>query len=113
MNRYEQQLIDNLDKSGECWIYTGRRLPSGYGMISDKLTHRLAYEIFKGEIPDGFDVAHECDNPPCCNPDHLKACTRKENMQDCVKRGRMKNDVNKLSQQIKESMGILGCDIST
>jgi len=43
--------------------------------------HRAAYTLAKGPIPAGYVVAHSCDNPPCCNPDHLTACTEKENMQ--------------------------------
>lgn len=27
---------------------------------------------------------HTCDNPPCCNPSHLKAVTHGENMRDMI-----------------------------
>jgi hypothetical protein len=48
----------------------------------------VAYAALTGPIPDGSDVRHDCDNPPCVNPDHLRTGTRSDNMQDCVQRGR-------------------------
>jgi hypothetical protein len=52
--------------------------------------HRYAYQQRYGSIPPELHVMHGCDNPICCNPRHLGAGTRSENMQDCVKRGRAK-----------------------
>lgn len=50
--------------------------------------HRLSYRHFKGAIPKGRHILHSCDNPPCCNPEHLSAGTRSQNMQDMVEKGR-------------------------
>lgn len=50
--------------------------------------HRLAYTLLKGPIPDGKMLLHSCDNPKCCNPDHLRPGTHQENMQDVVDRCR-------------------------
>lgn len=41
-----------------------------------------------GEIPKGMCVCHHCDNPPCCNSDHLFIGTQADNMGDCKKKGR-------------------------
>jgi hypothetical protein len=51
-------------------------------------THRLTYVLVKGHIPAGMVVMHSCDNPPCCNPDHLSLGTHLQNMADCRARGR-------------------------
>jgi hypothetical protein len=42
--------------------------------------HVVAYELFVGPVPEGWDVDHQCDTPWCCNPDHLKAMTHSDNI---------------------------------
>ncbi|MGQ9589922.1 MAG: HNH endonuclease, partial [Planctomycetota bacterium] len=49
--------------------------------------HRWAWEHFKGEIPEGLQVNHHCDNSLCVNPDHLYLGTKEENMRDFQLRG--------------------------
>lgn len=46
------------------------------------MVHRLAWELWVGPIPEGVNVLHRCDNPPCFNIDHLYLGTQSENMRD-------------------------------
>ncbi len=75
---------------GGCHIWTGR-LDSRkeYGSVNKKYrAHRMAWVITNGPIPDGLFVLHRCDNPPCCNPDHLFLGTGQDNMDDMHRKGR-------------------------
>lgn len=65
--------------------------------------HRLSFRHFKGVIPKRRHVCHTCDNPPCCNPAHLFAGTRKQNMQDMVDKGRFYKGHNNKPAFLTES----------
>lgn len=92
--KQKQLFWPKVDMTGDCWIWTAGKLPSGYGRYLNHFAHRVAYEITHGPIPDGLHVCHKCDNPSCCNPAHLFAGTAKDNMQDRERKGRGKGSVN-------------------
>ncbi|MBM4716161.1 HNH endonuclease [Rhodococcus hoagii] len=67
-----------------CWEWQGEILSNGYGRICVRqrreLAHRWSYEHHVGPIPDGLVIDHECNNPRCVNPDHLRPMTQQENV---------------------------------
>lgn len=80
-----------------CWEWQGCKR-SGYGHTivgsrtdgtrHSERAHRLAYMVWNGEIPRGYDVCHKCDNPACINPNHLFVGTRQDNVDDRERKGR-------------------------
>lgn len=83
------------DPNSGCFIWTGNVDLEGYGRLTrgpgvSIKAHRLAYQLFKGPIPEGMIVCHKCDNPTCVNPAHLYAGTFQDNVGDCLRRGRFR-----------------------
>lgn len=78
-----------------CLLWSGPKAGRGYGVISINkkmyYVHRLAYRMFIGRIPNNMFVCHHCDTPSCFNPDHLFIGTPKDNVQDMIKKGRVKH----------------------
>lgn len=102
----KEYLDQRLDKSGECWIWTRGVDKNGYGQcqstrcamkVGVTRAHQLAWVAENGKIPEGKIICHHCDNPSCCNPDHLYAGTWKSNVRDCVSRGRYRNGSKRLT----------------
>lgn len=76
-----------------CWEWQGYLKKDGYGYVmgddgKNLLAHRVAYELSYGEMIKGLLVCHKCDNPKCCNPNHLFLGTHQDNMDDMVRKGR-------------------------
>jgi hypothetical protein len=90
------KILNRHLKINGCWEWQGKLSNDGYGSFQETIdgkkievrSHRRSFEIFKGHIPEEMQVCHSCDNPSCCNPDHLWLGTAKENTQDSFKKGR-------------------------
>lgn len=74
-----------------CVLWLGAINNHGYGRFTwsgGEYAHQFSYALAKGEIPDGCEITHTCDNPPCINPDHLIPRTHSGNMKDMMKKVR-------------------------
>jgi hypothetical protein len=109
---FEERLWEKIDKRGpnDCWPWTGCH--NRYGLIhgwreKNILAHRAVFALTH-TINDTMVVRHSCDNPLCCNPNHLLAGTQQDNMHDMMERGRGSKPplISKLSeQQVRAILG--------
>jgi hypothetical protein len=94
-----------------CWEWTGGLDADGYGRTKVKgvtlRLHRIFFQLFVGDVQSMQLVRHRCDNPPCCNPNHLRKGTHQDNIADRnerfrtafgVRNGTAKLDDDKVSE---------------
>lgn len=83
-----------VDRTGDCWIWTGSRNSAGYGRIGVAGQHWLAHRYalhLDGVDVSGQLVCHRCDNPQCVRPAHLFLGSHKDNTQDMLTKGRSRD----------------------
>lgn len=92
IERFVSRIYIAEDVDDGCHIWTGYTDEDGYGVISangkNQRAHRVSYVFSNGEIPEGLQIRHTCDNRPCVNPAHLLVGTTQDNTGDMMSRGR-------------------------
>lgn len=86
----------DIGSESQCWPWIAKaRHWKGYGVMRissmgrNIVASRISCILAHGLPPEGLHNAlHSCDNPPCCNPNHLRWGTQKQNAQDAIERGR-------------------------
>lgn len=88
----QERFLAKVEKTDSCWLWRGWTGGDGYGRTAAEgrsaIAHRVSYQLFNGEIPEGLIVRHTCDTPACVRPDHLILGTSKDNAEDIVRHGR-------------------------
>lgn len=102
------------DIKADCWPWEGRKLASGYGILSTRnqpgapscltasramLAARLGRWLKRAEF-----ACHHCDNPACVNPTHIYLGSAKTNTSDMIRRGRKakKHKPHKRSRKLSD-----------
>jgi hypothetical protein len=104
LNRF----LDKLEPQGDCLIYTGARLKTGYGIFHNgkksQLAHRYAYESFHEVTlrPDEY-LIHKCDVPACCSPNCISIGSAAMNSADMKAKGRSTKGVKKPVKRFTET----------
>lgn len=108
----EERFWSMVEKTDGCWLWRGATDKDGYGFFmsfyrerGESRVHRIAWMLVHGPIPEGMDVLHKCDNPPCLNSvDHLFLGTQTDNMRDMRAKGRAlvgeRNPHSKLTEDV-------------
>lgn len=82
----------HVDKSPDCWRWSGCIRPDGYASMrlgrGTALAHRVSWTLHFGAIPQGMCVLHRCDVRNCVRPEHLFLGTYGDNNIDCNSKGR-------------------------
>ncbi len=79
--KFESRYIP-VTESG-CWLWLAGCTSGGYGAIRisglQTGAHRVAYELYRGTIPEELCIDHLCRVRCCVNPWHMETVTLGEN----------------------------------
>ena len=88
---WKEKFLRRVRKTDSCWNWDnpGKR-GYGYVYVCGKMLRapRVAYILWVGEIPEGLNILHSCDNPACVNPEHLRVGGQSENIRESFEKGR-------------------------
>jgi len=99
---FEARFWPKAEYQDGCVIWKASINPAGYGMFmlrkKPRPAQRVAYALLTNQdidlIPKQWYVCHSCDNRKCIRPSHLFSGSAKDNMADCVEKGRIATKTN-------------------
>jgi hypothetical protein len=102
-----KNIWDFVEKTDKCWNWIGYKNRDGYGILSingkGERVHRQVLIQSGIDLGENDIVMHTCDNPACCNPDHLKIGTHRDNQLDKISKSRQargeKQGASKLTEE--------------
>lgn len=92
-----------------CLEWREKQIANGYGRItitngSQLSTHRVSLEVSIGRLLIQNERSlHKCDNPSCCNPEHLFVGSDQDNVLDKWQKGRANHAVGEAYSHTKLS----------
>ena len=91
--RFQKFVGEPLENGCIPWIGCKNK-KTGHGRIhidgKPAMAYRLSYILYKGNIPEGLHVLHDCDNGWCVNPEHLHLGTHHDNMMEMIEKVEIK-----------------------
>lgn len=81
----EGRFWSKVEKSADCWLWTGAKTSLGYGNFSlgkgvNQGAHRFAWIALRGNLTEGLVLDHLCRTPSCVNPEHLQPVPQQINV---------------------------------
>lgn len=106
VERFERYI--SPEPNSGCWLWMGFGSINGYGCFAvdskPVKAHRLAWQLYRGELSPNAHVLHKCDVRCCVNPDHLFVGTNADNVADKVAKGRQSRANAKIDFEIAQQI---------
>lgn len=86
----KERILKNIqiNPDTQCWEWIRSLDNKGYGYLEISkhnktkkiFSHRYSYQAFVAIITSDMSIDHKCRNRKCCNPDHLRILSIKDNL---------------------------------
>jgi hypothetical protein len=84
----------NVHPGTACWNWAGG-VSRGYGQFwNGTRTVPAHHVLLDSPVPKGKMACHKCDNRRCVRPSHIFIGTARDNVADCINKGRFKTGPN-------------------